>query len=240
MLSLRFSKIFILVVFTVLCAFVAGAILIGYLSSGETEISREAEPTPEPVAQKDTTASKSVLQKAALEIPPPEKSARVPRLVAPDLIPVPPVDVTLLQRAAPREQLTRPKSKSDGAWEMRLLHQPIISAAGRIEAAGHVILIDGVKAVQPGESCDRRQGGDWPCGNLARTAMRGWVRGRAVRCRVPRKPGDDDITTSCELGGQDIATWLVRNGWAQPNEPQRFDDATKFARSNGLGIFKFE
>lgn len=237
---LRVPKLFLIVAFTMFCAFAVGAILFGFFFSGGAEKTKAIEPLPDPVVQSDPAASKSELQKTVLKTPPQEEPAQAPRLIAPDVIPVPPVDVTVLQRAEPREQLIRPKSKADSGWEMRLLYRPIVSAAGRIEAAGHAILIDGIKPVQPGETCPDRSGKEWPCGNLARTALRGWVRGRAIHCRVPEKPGDDDIVTSCELGGQDIATWLVRNGWAQPHEPQRFDDATKYARSNGLGIFKSE
>lgn len=167
-------------------------------------------------------------------------SGPAPRMIAPDIIPVPPVDVTTLERGEPRQPLTRPKTRDEGGWEIRLLHRPVVSAAGRIEAGGHAILIDGITTVQPGESCPGRLGEDWPCGNLARTALRGWIRGRAVHCRVPERSGDADIKTSCELAGQDIATWLVRNGWARPDDQKRFEDATQFARSNRLGIFRPE
>ncbi len=191
-----------------------------------------------PVARGNSAASEAAPKTILTEAPQTKNRALAPRLVSPDLIPVPPVDVTLLERAVPRQPLSRPKSRAEGGWEIRLLHRPVVSAAGRIEVAGHAIRIDGIKSVQPGESCPGRLGEDWPCGNLARTALRGWIRGRAVQCRVPEKPQNDDISTSCKLGEQDIAAWLVRNGWAKPNDPQKLQDAMQYARSNGLGMFR--
>lgn len=234
--AMRVSWILLAAAFALLGALVPTM----FLSGDEEGDPRAVAFSSDPAARSGPVASDPATRDAVSETRRSEKKARAPRLVAPDVVPVPPVDVTTLQRAAPRLQLTRPKSRAEGGWELRLLHRPVVSAAGRIEAAGHAILIDGIKPVQPGESCPGRQGEEWPCGNLARTALRGWVRGRAVHCRVPEKPMDDAISTSCELGGQDIATWLVRNGWAQPNDPQRFENAAKYARSNGLGIFRPE
>jgi endonuclease YncB( thermonuclease family) len=69
---------------------------------------------------------------------------------------------------------------------------------------------------------------------MARTAFRAWLRGRAAACDVPSRP--TGITTHCTLDGEDMALWLVRNGWAESAGGQYGDAETK-AKREKRGMF---
>lgn len=141
-----------------------------------------------------------------------------PRSPAPEQDkPEPTPDVTQLERIAPREPLgdlglASPPRPKNGATT---LYQPLSPAAGKIEAMGYSILLAGIEQSDPEENCDF-EGKAWPCGARARSAFRAFLRGRAVNCEIaPEVQKAASITTTCRLGKQDVAEWLVENGWAR-------------------------
>jgi hypothetical protein len=148
--------------------------------------------------------------------PPAETDARG---VAEDMIA--PVDPGGLVREEPRAPLSelalaRPpkpiKPEAPGEWRQRLLHQPVLDDDGIIHAGGHAISIPNVEMPAISDTC----GAGWPCGRLARTALRAFLRGRAIRCAAPKQPGREVIVTDCTVGGDDIGAWLTGQGWAKP------------------------
>jgi endonuclease YncB( thermonuclease family) len=177
--------------------------------------------------------------------PPPGEAGRIAagdsqvRRIAPDSIAGP--DVTgPLQRVAPRVPLTaatKPLKRErfgPPVPQGTLLYHPVASAAGEIEADGHEVRLAGIKVTPANRTCKDAGARAWPCGVVARTAFRAWLRGRAVACDVPSHPGG--ITTHCTLDGEDMALWLVRNGWAESADGQ-YDDAEAKARREKKGMF---
>jgi endonuclease YncB( thermonuclease family) len=178
--------------------------------------------------------------------PAPETSDRIQR-VAPDARPVgsdvvapPPVERLELQRIEPRPplgelaQATPPKPEGPA---MRLLHRPTAEAAGLVTVQGHKIAIDGIEVIAPDETCSAPDGSEWPCGRLARTAFRQWLRGRAVSCTVPEEAGSETVSTACKLGEQDVGEWLVRNGWARASDGGSYVELAEEAKAKKLGVF---
>lgn len=132
---------------------------------------------------------------------------------------VTPVDLTTaplttgtLSRAEPRREAA-PSEASREAHSKRLF-SPVIVWAGAIEAEGETVRLGGIAAPDFGQRCGAGQDA-WPCGRMARAALRRFVRGRAIECEVPA--GEDAVPdpARCQVGGEDIAQWLVARGWAK-------------------------
>jgi endonuclease YncB( thermonuclease family) len=158
-----------------------------------------------------------------------------------------------LERVEPRAPLSVPEAMAgkppavsepepsptpvDGTAKPTLLHRPVATAAGTIEAAGYRIALDGVEAVQPDETCNFEGGNAWPCGMAARTAFRNWLRSRAIECNVPGQAPNDVVATHCKLGDTDIGEWLVQNGWARAKDGTSMAEMMTKAQEAKLGIF---
>ena len=67
----------------------------------------------------------------------------------------------------------------------RLVHQPVATAAGILQAGGVTMVLPGIDVVAVNETCTSPVGQTWPCGMAARTAFRAYLRGRALNCHLP-------------------------------------------------------
>ncbi|HVW57384.1 MAG TPA: thermonuclease family protein [Rhizobiaceae bacterium] len=158
-----------------------------------------------------------------------------------------------LERRPPRSSLRQPPAKPAEKSEVgnttsktpaaradpnqrkeTILYQPVATAAGVLDASGYHVTLAGIDPVGKDESCRRSTGGTWPCGLVARTAFRAWLRGRAMTCNVPSAKGV--VTTSCKIGDDDPALWLAENGWAKSEDP-RYSDAVAKAKEGKRGVF---
>lgn len=168
------------------------------------------------------------------------------RRIAPGAIAAPTVRQAALVREAPRKPLSPPpRSKVQPAdlrketRKQRLLFNPVATAAGRIEAEGFRIVLDGIEPVPVDRVC-RAEGKTVPCGMMARTAFRNWLRGRAVRCEVPDIASDVELVSECTVAGADVAAWLVEHGWAAPaQEASRLTEVGKKAKAQRVGLHAF-
>ncbi|MCB1381577.1 MAG: thermonuclease family protein [Notoacmeibacter sp.] len=179
----------------------------------------------------------------------PERRERVTvtaRIIEPDLIVPPPVTGTF-EQAEPRGPLgeialAKPPRKATAepeTWKPQLLYRPLIVQMDRLEAAGYVLRMAGVSPPGPDVTCVGADGASLPCGMIARTAFRNWVRGRAITCRLPAKPVDEDIATRCTLGGKDVALWLAENGWLVSATSHDAGEALERAKTEGRGLYEF-
>ena len=158
-----------------------------------------------------------------------------------------PTKVGPLERIAPRQPLSdigqatppapppAPVAVDDTA-KPALLYRPVATSAGDIEVSGYKISLKGINAPAIEETCNA-DGVDWPCGMAARTALRNWLRSRAIECNVPGQPSDELIATECKLGSMDIADWLVSNGWARAQDGTPAVEMMKKAQEQKLGMF---
>ena len=64
-------------------------------------------------------------------------------------------------------------------------------------------------------------------------ALRRLVRARAVVCDLPEPGEQKSFTARCAVSGTDLSTWMVRQGWAKPNDPPEpaLADAAEAAKS---------
>lgn len=160
-----------------------------------------------------------------------------PEAIAPDAPPA--QDEAEMERIEPRQPLSelgqpaQPRLKQGGS----ALYRPMSSAAGRIEAMGYSIRLAGVEPLEPQDNCDF-EGKSWPCGMRARSAFRAFLRGRAVNCDLAEDvEKSQPVTTSCQLGKQDLGEWLVENGWAHAQAGGPYAKLGDDARTARRGLY---
>jgi hypothetical protein len=161
------------------------------------------------------------------------------RRIGENLVAEPLVKPEELERAEPRAPLSPlsqalpppPKEKHGG-----LLYLPVAVGSAKFEAMGYKLAIAGTESVGPDETCTH-DGVAWACGARAQAAVRAWLRGRALSCKLPPNAGSEVQVVGCRLGKQDVGAWLVSNGWARAAPGGPYAEAESKARQAGLGIF---
>lgn len=141
-----------------------------------------------------------------------------------------------LERVEPRPPLSGPDKKTTAAAGPAVLYRPVAIAAGVIQFDKLTLQIEGIEPEQAERTCESG-GKSWPCGVVARTAFRNFLRARAVSCDLPQGDAAPSATASCTLGGQDLATWLVDNGWATPLPGSPLEKRADAARQAKLGFY---
>jgi endonuclease YncB( thermonuclease family) len=122
----------------------------------------------------------------------------------------------------------------------KIYYRVIVSDGGTLEADDVVIKLNGIVASKADAQCHDKQGKNWPCGAAAKTALRRLVRARAVVCDLPEPGEQKSFTARCAVSGTDLSTWMVRQGWAKPNDPPEpaLADAAEAAKSERIGLWQ--
>ena len=122
----------------------------------------------------------------------------------------------------------------------KIYYRVIVSDSGTLEAGDVVIRLNGIVASEADAQCHDKQGKNWPCGAAAKTALRRLVRARAVVCDLPEPGEQKSFTARCAVSGTDLSTWMVRQGWAKPNDPPEpaLADAAEAAKSERIGLWQ--
>lgn len=186
------------------------------------------------------TAEAPELPAAPEELPPEtateQREEPADRLVNPELFgqPFTRGDVGLT-RVEPRAPLSpQPKPEAD---EAALLHRPTAMSAGSIAFTDRNLRLAGLKPTPVDRTCENVDGSEWPCGTIARTAFRNYLRGRSLECDVPDGDWQETAVATCTLGDDDVAAWLARNGWAEAEPGSAYADLVEDARRERRGIF---
>jgi endonuclease YncB( thermonuclease family) len=119
-------------------------------------------------------------------------------------------------------------------------YRVIVPDSGTLEAGDVVIKLNGIVASKAEAQCQDEKGKSWPCGAAAKTALRQLIRARAVVCDLPGPGEQKSFTARCAVSGTDLSTWLVRQGWAKPNDlPEpALADAAEAAKSERVGVWQ--
>jgi endonuclease YncB( thermonuclease family) len=122
----------------------------------------------------------------------------------------------------------------------KIYYRVIVSDSGTLEAGDVVIRLNGIVASKADAQCHDKQGKNWPCGAAAKTALRRLVRARAVVCDLPEPGEQKSFTARCAVSGADLSTWMVRQGWAKPNDPPEpaLADTAEAAKSERIGLWQ--
>lgn len=140
-----------------------------------------------------------------------------------------------LERIEARQPLSDPVAKPERVPSV--LRHPVALAAGLIQFDGNRLLqLDGLVSQAAERTCDAT-GKSWPCGMVARTAFRNFLRARALLCNVPKDGWKGTLTTTCTVNSADPAAWLAENGWAEVPAGSPLEDRVEAAKKSRLGFF---
>ncbi|WEX77897.1 thermonuclease family protein [Sinorhizobium numidicum] len=197
--------------------------------------------TPDPATIEEPDTAENVPMEAA---PPAAeqragagKGSRLPaRTIEPDLFAAPEDGIAQpLERVAPRPPLSGSEEKRKPVTAV--FPRPVALASGLIQSNDTTLQLKDVEPERPEKVCENN-GKSWPCGMVARTAFRNFLRARALVCDQPEeKPAAGPLIASCTVGGQNAAEWLVSNGWAKPLPGTSFEAKAEAARNAKLGFY---
>ncbi len=98
------------------------------------------------------------------------------------------------------------------AQEVRAV--PQIVDADTIYAGDVKIRLSGIDAPEMDQLCLDGRGKNWNCGIEAKNQLSHFSNGRSWVCHLTGVDRYGRSLGSCTIEGQDVSSWLVRNGWA--------------------------
>ncbi|MBY2914655.1 thermonuclease family protein [Rhizobium leguminosarum] len=116
------------------------------------------------------------------------------------------------------------------------LARPMVDNAGMLSFGERRLQLAGIVPTPVDRICGpaTRQ---WPCGMMAKTALRLLLRNRSVSCDLDTVEWKDTVTTACRLGTEDLGAWLAENGWAEAAVGSPLAAAAEKARQAGKGLY---
>ena len=76
------------------------------------------------------------------------------------------------------------------------------------------IRLGGIDAPSVDQLCLNNSGERWTCGVAARDELAKYTDGKSWTCHVQRSDRRGRQVARCEVDGEDIQKWMVKNGWA--------------------------
>ncbi|MBB3649352.1 endonuclease YncB(thermonuclease family) [Rhizobium sp. BK619] len=116
------------------------------------------------------------------------------------------------------------------------LARPAVENAGLLSFDERKLQLAGIVPTPADKICGPT-GRQWPCGMMAKTALRQLLRNRSIACDLDSAEWKDTATTACRLGAQDLGTWLAENGWAEAAAGSPLAWAAEKARQAGKGLY---
>jgi endonuclease YncB( thermonuclease family) len=122
----------------------------------------------------------------------------------------------------------------------KIYYRVTVPDSGTLEVGDVVIKLNGIVARKADAQCQDEKGKSWPCGAAAKAALRRLVRARAVVCDLPEAGEQKSFTARCAVSGTDLSTWMVRQGWAKPNDPPEpvLAEAARAAKAERIGFWR--
>jgi endonuclease YncB( thermonuclease family) len=137
-----------------------------------------------------------------------------------------------------REAAPAPKKKPQVVAENGIdLPRPVADSAGVLSFGDRRLQLAGLVPTPVNKMCTADSGAAWPCGMLAKTNFRLFLRLRTVHCDLGNANWTDTATASCTIGGQDLSAWLIENGWAEAAEGSAFAEAGAKAKQDKNGLY---
>lgn len=122
-----------------------------------------------------------------------------------------------------------------------------VSVAGRALVLDTTVLfiddqriqIDGIAGPKDTDVC-MGAAGAWACGLEAKQALAKWLGDETVSCDRLQRYANGTLTATCKLGGEDVAGWLVSNGWALSTGgvERSYAKQEKQARAAEVGVWR--
>lgn len=107
---------------------------------------------------------------------------------------------------------------------------------------GEHVRLEGIDAPEAAQSCGRRSGGTWKCGNAASEALAALVARRQVTCESRGNDKYGRMLGVCLVDGVDINAKMVREGfaWAFVKYSRSYVQEEAEARTAKVGIWQGE
>lgn len=109
-----------------------------------------------------------------------------------------------------------------------------------LEVRGERVRLWGVDAPEGRQTCRGPTGREYRCGQEAANALSAWIGQRNVACRERDRDRYGRAVSSCSVAGEDMATWLARNGHAvdyRQYSRGAYADAEASARAAQRGVW---
>jgi endonuclease YncB( thermonuclease family) len=116
------------------------------------------------------------------------------------------------------------------------LARPMVDNAGMLSFGERRLQLAGIVPTPVDRICGPA-GRQWPCGMMAKTALRLLLRNRSVSCDLETVEWKETVTTACRLGTEDLGAWLAENGWAEAAVGSPLTAAAEKARQAGIGLY---
>ncbi|WP_224406073.1 thermonuclease family protein [Afifella sp. IM 167] len=182
--------------------------------------------TTDRTAESDAPAGTATPAESKPEVVPPASRDVTPRGFTHG-----PVVTGPLLRVAPTPSPPEPEPDFDGP--VRALKSPVPLDAETLREGRQDIALYGIKGVPIRLGCGKPV---WPCGTMARTALRRLVKSGTVECVVPEDKAGAQQKTVCRVAGVDVGEWMVRQGWAR-SRSARYETAEKEAQDARRGMW---
>jgi endonuclease YncB( thermonuclease family) len=149
-----------------------------------------------------------------------------------------PSDAVAPQPADVPQQAEKParQTASPAAKKPMELVRPMVENAGILSFGGRRLQLAGIVPTPVDRICGP-SGRQWPCGMMAKTALRLLLRNRSVSCDLETVEWKETVTTACRLGSEDLGSWLAENGWSEPTAGSPLTSAAEKARQAGKGLY---
>ncbi len=159
------------------------------------------------------------------------------RAIEPDVFGSPAfADTGDLERVAPRAPLSQAAQRTKP--KVILLHRPSSLSAGVVSfGPDQWVRLADVMATPADRSCLAADGTSWPCGAMARTQQRQFLRNRSLSCETSSAVWQGELRTRCWVGVQDVSSWLAKYGWAEAEAGSALAVLTEEARAARRGLF---
>jgi len=82
-----------------------------------------------------------------------------------------------------------------------------------LDISGTRIRLFGMDAVEPSQVCARPHE-QWPCGQQAAAALKQRIGSTMIQCSARDRDNYDRMLAVCDIAGEDLNAWMVRQGWA--------------------------
>ena len=124
-----------------------------------------------------------------------------------------------------------------GASELHSV--PQIVDADTVYVGGEKVRLSGIDAPEMDQNCLDGQGHDEHCGMTAKSRLEELSRNREWKCSINGRDVYGRDLGVCQVGGQDVNRWLVRNGWALAftRYSKTYVEDEKHAREQKLGLW---
>lgn len=159
------------------------------------------------------------------------------RAIEPDVFGSPAfADTGDLERVAPRAPLSQAAQRAKP--KVVLLHRPASLSAGVISfGRDQRVRLTDIVETPSDRICPSAHGTSWPCGAMARTQQRLFLRNRSLNCETSSSAWEGEIRTRCWVGLQDVSSWLAKYGWAEAEAGSAIAVLTEEARAARRGLF---